>query len=101
LISVISGYLVIAYSAGSDMTRSQVTIVNTLYLFISTSTLWALLALADRAATFEDIAYAMTSGPVAELESRGDAAAGMMVAFALAIAASFKFMWDIRHPKRE
>lgn len=53
------------------------------------------------AVAFEDIAYAMSSGPVANLESRGDAAGGMLAAFALAISASFKFMWDVRHPKTE
>jgi hypothetical protein len=32
IITIISGYLVVAYVAGRDMTRSQVVIVNSLYV---------------------------------------------------------------------
>lgn len=101
LITIISGYLVIAYVAGVNMTRSQIVIVNFLYLFMSISTLWSLLVISDRAADFEDIAYAMSSGPVANLKSRGDTAGVVLLAFTLAIVASLKFMWDVRHPKVE
>lgn len=101
LITIISGYLVIAYVAGADMTRSQVVIVNSLYLFMSLSTLWSLLVISNRAADFEDIAYAMSSGPVASLKSRGDVAVAMIVAFTIAITASLKFMWDVRHSKSD
>lgn len=101
LITIISGYLVIAYVAGAHMNRSQILIVNSLYLFISSFTLWAIVTLNGRAAAFEDIAYKMSSGPVAELQSRGDVATAMISAFSLAIIATLKFMWDIRHPKTE
>ncbi len=99
LITMISGYLVIAYAVGREMTRSQVAIVNFLYLFMSISTLWSLVVISSRAAAFEDMAYAMSSGAVGDLQSRGDMAALIIGAYTLAISASLKFMWDVRHKR--
>ena len=101
LTTLISGYVVIVYVAGADMTRSKVVIVNSLFLFMSITTLWSLIVISSRAAEFEDIAYAMISGPAANPESRGDVAVAVIVAFSVAVTASLKFMWDVRHSKTD
>ena len=101
LITIISGYLVVAYIAGAKMTRAQVTLVNFLYVLMSAFLIWACREMALRAAVFEDTAYAMATGPVSELYARGDVAVAIISAFSLALLASFKFMWDVRHPKPE
>ena len=101
LITIISGYLVVAYIAGAKMTRAQVTLVNVLYVLMSAFLIWACREMALRAAVFEDTAYAMATGQVSELYARGDVAVAIIYAFSLALLASFKFMWDVRHPKPE
>ena len=101
LITIISGYLVVAYIAGAKMTKAQVTLVNILYVLMSAFLIWACREMALRAAVFEDAAYAMATGPVSELYARGDVAVAIISAFSLALLASFKFMWDVRHPKAQ
>ncbi len=101
LITIISGYLVVAYIAGAKMTRPQVTLINVLYVTMSAFLIWACREMALRAAIFEDTAYGMATGPVSELYARGDVAVAIISAFSLALLASFKFMWDVRHPKAE
>ena len=101
IITIISGYLVVAYVAGAKMTRPQVGLINILYVLMCTFLIWACIEMTHRARVMEDAAYAMASGPVAELYSRGDVAISIILAFGLALLASFKFMWDIRHPKTE
>ena len=81
------------------MSLPQVVIVSSLYVFLTIFIVWACVTQANRAVAFEDIAYAMSAGTVGELESRGDVAAALITAFGLAISASLKFMWDIRHPE--
>jgi len=101
LITVISGYLVVAYIAGAKMTRDQVMLISTLYVLMSSFIIWACREMSLRAAVLEDAGYALTNGPVAELYARGDVATAIISAFSLALIASLKFMWDVRHPKTE
>jgi len=43
----------------------------------------------------------MSSGLFSELYAKGDVAVAIISAFSFAVLASFKFMWDVRHPKTE
>lgn len=97
LITILSAYLVAAYLAGRSMTRSQVIIINTLYIFLSTFLLWGLVNMALRAAGFEDIAYSMAEGELAAFSSQEGIAIGTVTVFGVAILASLKFMWDVRN----
>lgn len=99
-VTIISGYLVIAYVAGSKMLRSQVAIITVLYLLLSLFVLWATLNMVNRAADFENIAYGLASGELAQFTSKDDAGIAMVSIFAICLVASLKFMWDVRHPKR-
>lgn len=97
LITILSAYLVAAYLAGKSMTRSQVIIINTLYILLSTFLLWGLVNMALRASLFEDIAYSMADGELAALSSQEGVAIGTVTIFGFAILASLKFMWDVRN----
>jgi hypothetical protein len=99
LISVMSGYLVVAFVAGERMNKSQVTLVNIFYGFIAGFLTWALHEMSHRAATMETAGYEIASGEVANLTSRDDLAILLVIAFGVAVIGSYKFMWDIRHPK--
>jgi len=101
LITVISGYLVVAFMAGERMTRSQILLINTFYTFMAGLLIWATGEMAYRATTLEKAGYDLASGEVAELTARGDIAILLIGSFTLAVLGSYKFMWDVRHPKTE
>lgn len=101
LITIISGYMVVAYTAGADLTRQQVILINLIYILMGGFVGWGCREMTVRAAMFEDLAYSMATGELATQFSRGDIAHAIISAFGLAMIASLKFMWDIRHPKTE
>ena len=85
--------------AGTRLTKSQVGIISTLYIFIAVVTTYAAFAWGMRG-----VHYAF------ELQSLGTSSpiyATQAIPFALSstlaggILASLKFMWDVRHPKTE
>ena len=61
LITLLSGYMIAAYAVGKDMTRSQLIIVNTLYLGICTLLLFAMLVTGQIASEMEKIAFEITT----------------------------------------
>ncbi|MFK8048379.1 MAG: hypothetical protein AB8B81_08100 [Halioglobus sp.] len=101
LITVVSGYLVVAFIAGERMNRSQIILINIFYGFIAVVLIWATSEMAYRAAILETAGYELASGEVAKLTARGDIALLLVLSFCLAVAGSYKFMWDVRHPKAE
>jgi hypothetical protein len=98
-ITIISGYLVVAYIAGDKLTKPQVTLINIIYIAMGGFVGWGCREMSLRASAFEDAAYKMASGPVGDLISRGEVATAIISSFGLAYLASLKFMWDIRHSK--
>ena len=92
-LTVTSGYLLVAYLAGKELTRLQAAIITCLYVVFTTANTLAVISFFNAA-----IHYAHTYG------------AGRMplwppytvgTAFFLGILACLKFMWDVRHPKSE
>ena len=98
LITLVSGYLVVAFTVGNRLTRQQVIIVNSIYLLMSIFVLWGTVAMVGKAHGFEVIAYSMAGAAFDEFVPRGDIANSIAIIFGFAIVASLKFMWDIRHP---
>ena len=96
-ISVLSGYLVVAYLAGADMTRSQNVIVTSLYLLISIFILWSIFTLVERSNEMAMLAIDMSTQRT--LAPKGYIAHGIAIVFGICTVASIKFMWDVRHPK--
>jgi len=102
-LSVISGYLIVAYLAGGSLTKSQVSLVNILFVVFSLFFAYATLMnffLADMFSTN----WADTTGNTF-VEETSDFDLGFIITFALilvvGILASLKFMWDVRHPKKK
>ena len=98
LITLVSGYLVVAFAVGFRLTRQQVIIVNSIYLLMTMFLLWGTVAMVGKAHGFEVIAYSMAGKEFDEFVPRGDIANSIAIIFGIAIVASLKFMWDIRHP---
>ncbi len=99
LITLVSGYLVVAFVAGYRLTFQQIVIVNTIYLSMTILVLYGTVAMVGKAHGFEVIAYSMAGKEFDGFIPRGDIANSIAAIFGLAILASLKFMWDIRHPK--
>jgi hypothetical protein len=98
--TVCSGYLIVAYMVGGNLTTSQAFIVSTLYCFIAAVTTYAFYAWAQRALDY--LVIQESSG----ISSIDTAATPIMASVLTAIMsagvlACLKFMWDVRHPKDE
>ena len=96
-ITVISGYLVVAYLAGRELTRPQVTLVNaiffvtsSLFLYGTISSFAKQLSMVDKLRALNPDNYYPLSTPIAT---------AIAVTFAIIIIASLHFMWSVRHPK--
>jgi len=98
-ITLISGYLVAAYLAGKDMTSSQVALINTLYLLILAMMLGGVVSLGLQGGEMATLALAKT----AERTVAPNPLFPIFIAAVLGFCAiaTLKFMWDIRHPKKE
>ena len=92
-LTILSGYLIVAYIQGKHMSRMQTAIVTTLFVcwtFVNTVTSVSAL----NAAVYFGHTYGAGRAPewgslaIAVLQSLGTLAA-------------LKFMWDVRHPKTE
>ena len=99
LLSVVSAYLIVAYLAGSKLTRSQAVIVNSLYILVSVYLVWGSFSLAERAIEHATIAIDMSTQR--ELGPTPNVARALVALFGVCSLASLKFMWDVRHPKTE
>lgn len=99
LLSVVSAYLIVAYLAGSKLTQSQAIIVNTLFVLVSVFLVWGMFTLAERALEHATLAIDMSTQR--ELGPTPNVARAIVAMFGVCSLASLKFMWDVRHPKRE
>lgn len=98
-ITILSGYIICAYLVGKSLTRSQIIIVNTLYLGISTLLLLSMLITGQTAIEMEKIAFEIT---VQRKHPPGEFFPYMFIVFwSFCVFLSIKFMWDIRHAKSE
>lgn len=97
--TLVSAYLVVAFLVGSNLTRIQLLIVNTLYILWSVGTINSLYIGMLAAVRLQD--------GLVEMKSRfyvGDTSTtfwvlGFMLIQAAGIIASLYFMWSVRHPK--
>ena len=96
LIAVLSGYLVVAYAIGSNLTRVQVTVLNIAYSIWSIYILLSGIISLTRARHHIILAAELDqqlSSPVAYV-AHGYVSIGMML-----LLTSLWFMWSVRHPK--
>ena len=99
MLSIISGYLIIAYLVGAKLSRVQVWIVNTLSVFSSSSdSLWFA---AWRGRALEFALEAKQLNPNRQVSNSPEALLVFTVMVRLGIVASLFFMWSVRHSKTE
>jgi hypothetical protein len=96
-ISLVSGYLVVAWLVGKQLARAQVVLINSLYI-----TFLVLLAFSWTKRVFIGISY--QSELMAMNPNRVEVLGPWLVPIIsvlgiILILACLKFMWDIRHPK--
>ena len=60
-ITLISGYLIVAYIVGAEMTRSQVITVNILYMGFAAFLILSMLAFTKAAGSYDAAAWAITT----------------------------------------
>jgi len=98
-ITILSGYLIVAWLVGEKLTRAQVRLINVIFILFQAMLIWAW---SGRWGHFHKFYAVLTSidSTFYEAPSRL-ATAGMGVIMFMSIFACLKFMWDIRHPKTE
>lgn len=98
-VTIVSAYLVVAFIAGSRLTRRQVIIINTLFIASAGIFTYTTVGLLLRQRYFVL--------QLAQLESDTFLAGTVPLAPVLGliqlggIAAGLKFMWDVRHSRKE
>ena len=98
-ITLISGYLIVAYIAGANMTRAQTIIINILYIGFMLFLIMTMLSFSYSAGELATVAFEMSTQLTTPPRTILAYTIGAFVTFCA--AASLKFMWDIRHPKKE
>ncbi len=99
LISIASAYLVVAWVVGSKLDRSQILLINC--LFVGFTLLFGL-SWARRiqvALSYQEELLKTNPDRIAEIGQW--LPPGAIIIIILTILACLKFMWDIRHPKSE
>lgn len=98
-LSILSGYLIIAYLVGRKLSRTQVIILSTMFLFASAFCTMILTTWWQRALEFA--LEAQVINPERVVSNSQTAVRGVAVLFSLGILSSLYFMWNIRHTEEE
>ena len=98
-LTVLSGYLITAYVAGSNLSSSQITIINGSYLLVAGHLVFAIYAFGATAIEVDTVAFEMSTQrknrPIPE------PLYALVTIYGALIFASLKFMWDVRHHRPE
>lgn len=92
-LTVTSGYLLVAYLVGKDLTRLQVTIITSLFVFFAGLTTFGVMSYMESAVYF---GHTYGAGRIPIWIPYPTA-----IVFGGGIAACLKFMWDVRHAETE
>ena len=97
-VTICSGYLIVAYMVGGNLTNSQALIVSTLYCFVAAVTTYAFRTWSQH--SFDYLAFQESSGLSSiDLGTAPTLASVLTVIMFAGVLACLKFMWDVRHPK--
>jgi len=101
LISIVSGYLVIAYFVGERLTRTQVSIMNTMYFAVATTTIsGSYVALRDFMFARNEMASEIPEfGVYGVIENIYFRPFFNVILHSFLVLASLIFMWQVRHPR--
>ena len=94
--SILSAYLVVAYFAGTNLSRHQAVIITGLYLVMQLFVTWGIFTffIATRILAETINAAGWQPPPIKPIY-----VVGPLLVFG--IIAGLKFMWDVRHPKTQ
>jgi hypothetical protein len=98
-LSLISAYLIVPYLVGSTLTSAQIVTVNVLFSVAGLTCALAGYAYLNRAAFLLEFTDPIYRSPASEGILLAPYIA--LVLTILGIVASLKFMWDVRHPKKD
>ena len=101
-LTVVSGYLIVAYLVGSRLTRPQVTLISALFVGYSLAQVLAQVSQIHAISQIDQILW--EAFPESPLQSEANLAKlGYLwpVLELAAILASLHFMWSVRHPKTQ
>jgi hypothetical protein len=98
-LSVLTAYLVVAYTVGKKLSFSQVGVVNAFFFVVAIFMIGGQTSLMTVATEAENTAQQISTWRTVPIISFIPYA--LQVFFLLFVFASLKFMWDIRHPKIE
>ena len=99
-LSVLFAYLVTSYFVGERLTRAQVFLLSSLYIFVNLAQAWGMLLTMNRVGELMELKAEIS--PLTEWE-KGYVGYGNLWAIAMVIGvlASLYFMWNVRHPKAD
>lgn len=98
-VTIVSGYLITAFLAGERLNRSQVIILNTFYLWVSSMVIISFTGSFNTQAHY--IELLKTIAPDSPQMQSHEIVWATALTSILGVIATLKFMWDIRHPKKE
>lgn len=99
-LSVMSGYLLVAYFAGEKLTTVQVLILSGLFLFATVAEVWGFHLTLSHIG--ELLAKKAELGPLSAYEEGiDDNGYPWAIAMSIGIIAALYFMWSVRHPRLE
>ena len=97
-LTLVSGYLVVAYSVGSRLLGAQISIVNLVFIVSALTVGFATYAALSRASFLLGFVSSEYTSPLsAGINYYPVAAFGMLAMKLMCLV----FMWQIRHPKRQ
>ena len=96
-LSIVSGYLVVAYIVGNKLTHAQVLIISGLFVFATSYCTANLTTWYQRALEFANEAKAINPKRIVSNNEYVVTYTGIL--FSLGIVASLYFMWDVRLSK--
>ena len=101
-LTLTSAYLVAAFFAGKNLTRGQLTLINTFYIVFASLNIFAQMVTLRNTL----FAFKMAADSVKDLPGISDFITSVLpVSVAVLCTAislgCLKFMWDVRHPKAE
>ena len=100
-ISVLSAYLVVAYTVGASLTRYQVTFISILFLLMMSLGVFAQLRNIQMMSEWGYQVIAL-SGKESVPAAQAEIAKWLFIAMRIALSiGALVFMWQVRHPKSE
>lgn len=101
LLTVLTGYLLIAFFMGRKLTTFQVCFVNMVFLLTYTSTWATLIEYLSTGSYFREILVSLQSDlPMSRMTPNSTPVFNIALAFLLTTGAVY-FMWSVRHSKTE